>query len=116
MLPLRFSGRGPRDSVCRVGPGAPPGALRNRVPVGASGALLTGMNLRCYSGTVKENLPGVGRLNEKRFEGRLTVTGVTGCGALDYHRPHRLHGPPALCVSRWPCPLVGSPGPVETDA
>ena len=27
MVPGRFSGRGPRDSVCRVGPEAPPGAL-----------------------------------------------------------------------------------------
>jgi len=115
MLPLRFVRHGPRDSFesslrCLSA------RCRDRVPVGASGALLTGMNLRCYSGTVKENLPGVGRLNEKRFEGRLTVTGVTGCGALDYHRPHRLHGPPALCVSRWPGALVGSPGPVEADA
>jgi len=94
----------------------PLGALRNRVPVGASGALLTWSNLRWHSATVKRNLPEVGCLNEKRFEGRLAVTGATGCGALDYHRPHRLHGLPALCVSRWPGPLVGSPGPVGADA
>jgi len=78
--------------------------------------LLTRTIIEWHSATVKENLPEVGCLNGKRSEGRLAVTGATGCGALDCHRLHRLHGPPALCVSRWPCPLVGSPGPVEADA
>ncbi len=115
MLPLRFVRHGPRDSF-ESSLGCLSVRCRDRVPVGVSGVLLTGMNLRWHFATVKRNLPEVGRLNEKKLEGRLTVTVATGCGALDYLRPHRLHGPPALCVSRWPFALIGSPGPVDGHA